>query len=107
MNKNRYAENGPRIDQLIAAMKTHFGSDEKRIQHALRVLDYAREILKEEGGSSPFIVQAASVLHDIGIPEAEARHQSSGGTIKKSMDHQSPKRLWKNVMLKRTQWTIL
>ncbi len=66
------------VDQLIAAMRAKFGSDEKRIDHAQRVLEFAQDILKSEPGD-PRVVQAAAVLHDIGIKEAEAKHGSSAG----------------------------
>ncbi|MBI9077015.1 MAG: HD domain-containing protein [Desulfatibacillum sp.] len=65
-------------DQLVDAMKLRFGSDEKRIQHALDVLGHARDILKTEPGD-PKVVLAAAVLHDIGIQEAEKKHGSNRG----------------------------
>jgi len=64
-------------DRLIAAVKTEFGSDHARIEHALAVLDHANHLLKEEGGQ-PRVVIAAALLHDIGIPEAEKKHGSAG-----------------------------
>ncbi|MFH1739057.1 MAG: HD domain-containing protein, partial [bacterium] len=41
-------------------------------------LQYAEEILSAEGGSA-VVVHAASILHDIGIHEAERKHGSSAG----------------------------
>lgn len=70
------AEGATLVDELIGAMKKEFGDDQKRISHALSVLDYAEQIMKEEGGE-PRIVLAAAVLHDIGIQEAERKHESS------------------------------
>jgi len=63
-------------DQLIAAMKAEFGSDQRRITHALRVLEAAQEIVRHEEGN-PRIVVAAALLHDIGIQEAERQHGSA------------------------------
>ena len=63
---------------LIAEMKKVFGADERRIRHALGVLDYAERILAREGGD-PLVVKAAAILHDIGIHEAERKHGSAGG----------------------------
>ena len=57
-------------------MKKVFGTDAKRIEHALSVLDYARQIHEVEGGDL-LIVKAAAILHDIGIKEAERKHNSS------------------------------
>ncbi len=65
-------------DTLIKEMKRVFGDDERRIRHALAVLDYAEVILKQEKGD-PLVVKAAAVLHDIGIHQAEAKHGSSAG----------------------------
>ena len=63
-------------DLLIAQMKSIFGSDENRINHALRVLSYAEQILRAEGGDT-LVVQAAAILHDIGIVQAQRKHGSS------------------------------
>lgn len=69
-------ERGPLAMHLIAAVKEEFGRDYCRIAHALRVHDYAHEILGSEGGD-PRVVTAAALLHDIGIQEAERRHGSA------------------------------
>jgi len=63
-------------DQLIGAVKAEFGDDQRRITHALRVLEAAQEILCHEEGN-PRIIVAAALLHDIGIQEAERRHGSA------------------------------
>lgn len=65
-------------DKLISEMKKVFGDDQKRIEHALAVLDYAEQIQAVEGGD-PLIVKAAAILHDIGIHEAERKYDSSAG----------------------------
>src|SRR4030065_972405 len=44
-------------NKLINEMKAVFGADQKRIDHALAVLDYAEQIQAGEGGE-PFIVKA-------------------------------------------------
>ena len=65
-------------DKLIYEMKKVFGEDQKRIDHALAVLDFAEKIQAQEGGD-PLIIKAAAILHDIGIHEAEKKHGSSAG----------------------------
>lgn len=65
-------------DELVARMKKHFGDDQKRISHALAVLDEAQRLLKDER-ADPQVVISAAILHDIGIHEAEARHGSNAG----------------------------
>ncbi len=64
------------VDRLIEEMKKVFGDDQRRITHALMVLERAQEILRGEK-ADPRVVLAAAVLHDIGIREAEKRHGSS------------------------------
>lgn len=63
---------------LTDEMKREFGRDEKRIRHALSVLDHAKCLLAAEGGDA-HVVLAAAILHDIGIQEAERKHGSSSG----------------------------
>jgi len=65
-------------EKLISQMKNVFGEDQKRIDHALAVLDYAEQIQNVEGGD-PLIVRAAAILHDIGIHEAVHKYDSSAG----------------------------
>ncbi|MHC4624249.1 MAG: HD domain-containing protein [Planctomycetota bacterium] len=65
-------------ERLISDMEKIFGTDKRRIGHALAVLDYAEQIQAREGGD-PLVVKAAAILHDIGIHEAERKHGSSAG----------------------------
>jgi len=64
-------------DKLVNEMKKVFAGDERRIEHALGVLNYAERIQAEEGGDA-IVVKAAAVLHDIGIAQAERKYGSSG-----------------------------
>jgi putative nucleotidyltransferase with HDIG domain len=57
-------------------MKRYFGPDMKRVNHALKVAQYAEEILKIEGGH-PLVVLGAAYLHDIGIKQAEEKYGSA------------------------------
>ena len=63
-------------DRVAIEMKRYFKQDFKRIGHATRVARYAEKIGKEEQGNLAVILTAA-YLHDIGIKEAERKHQSS------------------------------
>jgi hypothetical protein len=67
------------VDKLVEAMQATFGKDQKRVSHALTVLERAKEIMKGEQRADPKVVLAAAVLHDIGIQEAERKHNSSAG----------------------------
>jgi len=63
---------------LIKAMADYFNGDAKRINHALRVTQYAEELLQSEAGDYPVVIGAA-VLHDIGIHQAEKKYGSTSG----------------------------
>lgn len=63
-------------DRVAIEMKRYFKQDFKRIGHATRVTRYAEKIGKEEQGNLAVILTAA-YLHDIGIKEAERKHQST------------------------------
>ncbi len=68
----------PVVDGLIQEMHSVFGDDRERIDHALAVLGHANRLRAVEGGD-PLVIQAAAVLHDIGIHEAERKHGSAAG----------------------------
>ncbi|MEW6426923.1 MAG: HD domain-containing protein [Thermodesulfobacteriota bacterium] len=63
-------------DKVAVAMKKYFATDFKRIAHAGRVARFAEEINRSEGGN-PAVVTIAAYLHDIGIKEAERKHNST------------------------------
>jgi hypothetical protein len=66
------------VDKLIAEMVKVFGDDVRRINHAMAVLWHAQRIRAAEGGDA-LIVEAAAILHDIGIHQAERKHGSAAG----------------------------
>ena len=63
-------------DRVAIEMKRYFKQDFKRIGHASRVARYGEQIGKGERGNLAVILTAA-YLHDIGIKEAERKHQST------------------------------
>jgi len=60
-------------DRVAIEMKRYFGSDFKRIGHAMKVARHAEAIGNKEGGNMAVILCAA-YLHDIGIPAAEKKY---------------------------------
>lgn len=66
------------LDRVRSAVEAYFGEDQRRIEHALQVSLYARELLSYID-ADPVQTLAAAYLHDIGIPEAERIHGSSAG----------------------------
>ena len=65
-------------ERISFEMKRYFGTDFKRVNHALKVARYAEQILKMEGGN-PLVVMGSAYLHDIGIHEAEKKYGSTAG----------------------------
>ncbi|MCY2931346.1 MAG: HD domain-containing protein [Planctomycetota bacterium] len=63
-------------ETVIAEMRSVFGPDTRRIDHALGVLEAAETLLAQLGGDAR-VVLAAAILHDIGITTAERVHGSS------------------------------
>ncbi len=62
-------------------MIQYFGTDVRRINHALKVFSYAKTIGEMEGLSLPMqkVLELAAILHDIGIKEAERKYNASTG----------------------------
>ncbi len=75
-------KSGKRMDTiketLMRAMEAYFAGDTKRIQHAHKVTEYAEQLLKQEEGNYQIVI-GASVLHDIGIHQAEKKYGSTSG----------------------------
>jgi putative nucleotidyltransferase with HDIG domain len=63
-------------DRVAIEMKRYFRNDFKRIGHASRVARYAERIGKQERANLAVVLTAA-YLHDIGMREAERKHQGS------------------------------
>ncbi len=63
---------------LTQSMESYFDGDTKRIDHARKVTEYAEKLLEGEGGDYSIVI-GASVLHDIGIHEAQRKHGSTSG----------------------------
>ena len=73
-------------DRVAIEMKRYFKHDFKRIGHASKVARYAEKIGREEKGNLA-VVLVASYLHDIGIKEAELKHDSSAARYQEEEGH--------------------
>ncbi len=69
------------ISEITEKMIIYFDGDVKRINHALKVHGFAKTIGEIEGisGEKLKILEAAAILHDIGIKESEKKYSSSAG----------------------------
>lgn len=69
------------LARLMDAMIGYDHGDAKRIQHFVKVHDFATAIGKLEGldEEMQFVLESASILHDIGIHISEQKYGSSSG----------------------------
>ena len=66
----------------LAAVAAHYDAgDPRRVQHFIKVYGYCRLLGLSEGldAHTQNMLEAAALLHDIGIHEAERQHGSSAG----------------------------
>lgn len=68
------------LSKVRTAMEQYFGDDQQRIDHALQVSLYAKELLAYVD-ADPVLTLTAAYLHDIGIHEAERKHNSNSGRL--------------------------
>ncbi|BCS80208.1 HD domain-containing protein [Anaerocellum diazotrophicum] len=71
------------IDLIALEMIKYFKNDVRRINHALKVFSFARLIGKAEGldGKKQYILEAAALLHDIGIKVCEQKYNQVAGHL--------------------------
>lgn len=69
------------MSQLTMAMITLYSGDPKRIQHFMKVYAFAKMIAEEEqiGAKQREVIEAAALVHDIGIHAAEKKYHSAAG----------------------------
>lgn len=69
------------LAQLLQATIKYDTGDARRIHHLIKVHDFARAIAIAEGleGEERFILEAAAILHDIGIHASEAKYGKCNG----------------------------
>jgi HD superfamily phosphodiesterase len=65
----------------MSKMIEYFGGDVRRINHALKVHNFAKNIGELENITEDklFVLEIAAILHDIGIKESEKKYNSSSG----------------------------
>lgn len=69
------------VNEVVKEMILYFCNDVKRINHALKVYGFVKSIMSKETLSEEeqLIIELSAILHDIGIIEAEKKHNSSAG----------------------------
>lgn len=78
---NAVAQTTGRTAQLIQAMMVYEAGDAKRIAHFMKVYAYARNLglLEPLDDKTQWTLEAAAIVHDIGIRVSEAKYGSGAG----------------------------
>lgn len=87
------------VSKTLKKMITYFQQDDRRVNHALKVYGFAKTISGNELVSEKCrtIIELAAVLHDIGIHEAEKKHNSSDGKYQELEGPPIAKEILENV----------
>ncbi len=65
--------------KILRLLVDYFGNDDKRINHAIKVLHEADKLLERESKCDEDIVVAVALLHDVGIKISEEKHGYNSG----------------------------
>ena len=71
------------LEQLILKMIEYDKGDARRIQHFMKVHDFARTIGRLEGldETTQMVIEAAAIVHDIGIHVCEEKYGNEDGKM--------------------------
>ena len=74
-------------NEILGIMIKYNGTDVRRINHAIKVFTFAQYIGIKENCSSKeqSIIEYSSILHDIGIHEAEKKYNSISGKYQEEL----------------------
>jgi HD superfamily phosphodiesterase len=86
-------------NDILGIMIKYNGTDVRRINHAIKVFTFAQYIgIKENcDPTKQSIIEYASILHDIGIHEAEKKYNSSAGKYQEELGPDVAKGLIENL----------
>ena len=72
-----------KIDMLYQKMVEYYSGDPKRIQHFVKVHSFAKQIGHSErlDSDAMFVLEAAALVHDIGIKPSEMKYGSCNGKL--------------------------
>lgn len=75
------------LARLMRAMIEYDGGDVRRIQHFVKVHDFAATIGTLEGldAETQYVLEAAAIVHDIGIHAAEAKYGNCNGKAQEEL----------------------
>lgn len=86
-------------ENLITEMINYFSDDPKRIQHFIKVYEFAKLIgtLENLDRDTMKILEVAAIVHDIGIKPAEEKFGSSSGKLQEQEGPNAAKILLKRL----------
>lgn len=87
------------INKLFVSMTDYFKSDQKRINHFVKVHSFAKLIGKMENidEKSLFILECASLTHDIGIKKGEELYNRNDGKIQEQLGPKEAEKMMKKL----------
>ena len=98
---------------LITEMMKYYTGDPKRIQHFIKVYQFAKMIgeLEKLPEEVQYILETAAIVHDIGIKPAEEKYGSCGGKLQEQEGPELAKELLGKIgvneeISKRVQYLI-
>jgi HD superfamily phosphodiesterase len=89
------------IDNIFDLAITYNGNDVKRINHLIKVFSFAHHIgvMEKCNAKKQTIIDISSLLHDIGIHEAERKQNSTAGNWQELAGPPVAKELLQNIDL--------
>ncbi|QUI24076.1 HD domain-containing protein [Vallitalea pronyensis] len=71
------------INHLLQKMTAYYAGDPKRIHHFIKVHSFSKQIgeLEQLDKSTQFVLEIASIVHDIGIKVAEEKYGKCHGKL--------------------------
>ena len=87
------------INKLFISMTDYFKGDQKRINHFVKVHSFAKLIGETENidEKSLFILECASLTHDIGIKKGEELYNRNDGKIQEQLGPKEAEKMMKNL----------
>ena len=87
------------LDDLLMKMISYNSGDPKRIQHLIKVHSFARLIGLSENleSDTQFILEAAAIVHDIGIKPAEEKYGYCNGKLQEQEGPEPAEKLLRSL----------
>ena len=83
--------------RILRSLVDFFGQDDRRIEHALRVLYHAENIMADHPDCDPEIVIACALLHDVGIKPSEEKLGYNNGKTQEEFGPPVAERLLREI----------